>query len=249
MSAETETIDALLERYLALLDTYTQLRASLNALQSAMYQHLARANFSADRGIRYYGQDYYDERMQASRRISIGGGSEATTSPVLFTVKAPEPVTEARTTNDGRGKDAEGKEATLEKERDPKEETERDPKEETEKDSSSSSPPSQPAATKTTDEKKKPKSTDPLRWFGILTPLPLRQAQSSAISAVEDIIPRLASVSAEMASVELEVRRARKRRAKAEKEEEKKKVAELEKQIGGLEVNKNEEKQVIGLTS
>lgn len=234
MSAETETIDALLERYLTLLDTYTQLRASLNTLQAAMYQHLARANFSADRGIRYYGQDYYDERTQATRRISIVASNEDITTPV-FTVRGPEPepepepVTEAENTDDG-----------SEKEQDPKEETEKD---------SSSQPTTTTPTTKRTDEKK-PNSTDPLRWFGILTPLPLRQAQSSAINAVEDIIPELASVSAEMALVELEVRRARKRRAKAERGEEKKKrVAELEKQTRGSEVNKNEEKQVVASIS
>jgi hypothetical protein len=59
---------------------------------------------------------------------------------------------------------------------------------------------------------KKPK--DPLRWFGLLTPMPLRKAQTQSIRAVEHVIPRLASVSAEMAEVEIEVRRARKRRAK-----------------------------------
>jgi hypothetical protein len=85
--------------------------------------------------------------------------------------------------------------------------------------------------------RKKPNRTaDPLRWFGILTPLPLRQAQSHAIQAVEDIIPRLATLSAEMARVELEVRRARKRRAKAEKVEGRKKLVELEEGVKRVDV-------------
>jgi hypothetical protein len=84
--------------------------------------------------------------------------------------------------------------------------------------------------------KSKDKATDPLRWFGILTPLALRQAQVQAIKAVEEIIPRLATLSVEMAAVELEVRRARKRRAKAEKAEEKR-VTELADQMGQVDVS------------
>ncbi|KAM3444575.1 hypothetical protein NHJ13734_001225 [Beauveria thailandica] len=56
---------------------------------------------------------------------------------------------------------------------------------------------------------------DPIRWFGVLVPQALRDAQRHARTAVQDVIPRLASVEAEMAHVEIEVRRARKRRAKA----------------------------------
>ncbi|KAM0740259.1 hypothetical protein ACQRIT_005443 [Beauveria bassiana] len=56
---------------------------------------------------------------------------------------------------------------------------------------------------------------DPIRWFGVLVPQALRDAQSHARRAVQDVIPRLASVQAEIAHVEIEVRRARKRRAKA----------------------------------
>jgi hypothetical protein len=85
-------------------------------------------------------------------------------------------------------------------------------------------------------EKETVKPVDPLRWFGILTPLPLRQAQGHAIKAVEEIIPQLATLSTAMAAVELEVRRARKKRAKAEKAEEKKLVA-LEEKMAEVDVN------------
>lgn len=67
---EQQHIDDLLERYLGLLDEYTQLRQRLSQLQSGVYQNIARANFSGERGMRY-GQDHYDERMQAIRLISI----------------------------------------------------------------------------------------------------------------------------------------------------------------------------------
>ena len=58
MDTSADTIDALLERYLSLLDEYTTLRAQLARLQTSMFQHLARANFSAERGLRY-GPDFY----------------------------------------------------------------------------------------------------------------------------------------------------------------------------------------------
>ncbi|EFX03225.1 hypothetical protein CMQ_3154 [Grosmannia clavigera kw1407] len=66
---------------------------------------------------------------------------------------------------------------------------------------------------------------DPLQWFGMLTPMALRLAQKEAIEAVDSIVPRLASVNAEMAAVEIEVRRARKKRARAEAAREKEQQA------------------------
>ena len=65
---QQQHIDALLERYLGLLDEYTQLRKSLSQIQSNVYQNIARANFAGERGMRY-GQDHYDERMQAIRLL------------------------------------------------------------------------------------------------------------------------------------------------------------------------------------
>lgn len=73
-------------------------------------------------------------------------------------------------------------------------------------------------AAETSDEQQartnKPK--DPIRMFGILTPKALRLAQGGAIKMVEDLVPKLASVDAEMKEVEIKIRRARKHRAKAE---------------------------------
>jgi hypothetical protein len=60
------------------------------------------------------------------------------------------------------------------------------------------------------------KPKDPMRMFGILIPQALRLAQAGAIKMVEDLVPKLASVDAEMKEVEIKIRRARKHRAKAE---------------------------------
>jgi hypothetical protein len=168
-----DDIDTLLERYLGLLDEYTKLRAALTDLLSSVYQNIARANFSAERGIRY-GQEMFDERMQASRSLAITFGEDETPKFEITSY---------------------GKE---------KKEIRRDVKEDADE-------------AETQDEKERvQKPSDPLRWFGILSPMPLRQAQSKSIQAVEQIMPKLVAIKAEMADVEIRVRRARKKRAKAE---------------------------------
>ncbi|KAK8124785.1 uncharacterized protein PG998_000544 [Apiospora kogelbergensis] len=173
---EERDVDHLLEQYLHLLHEYTRLRAELNKLQAGIYQNLARANFAAERGLRY-GQDQYDDRMRASRRVVV----------------APLPL--------------------LDTNREQKEEEEDEVKEdETEPIASSAKEMKEPKSEPTTMKKNK----DPLRWFGLITPMPLRQAQAQSVQAVEDIVPKLVSINAEMTQVEIEVRRARKKRAKAE---------------------------------
>ncbi|CRK30552.1 hypothetical protein HYQ46_008902 [Verticillium longisporum] len=177
---DTDHIDELLERYLGLLDQYTNLRAALNEVQSAVYQNLARANFSAERGVRY-GPDYYDERMQATRILDVEGSDSD--APRFSSILVDEPE---------QPKPAPEPEAKHEDEHEASTETQ--------------------AEEKTT----KPRPRDPLRWFGILAPMPLRQAQAQAVSAVEDIVPQLVTVDAEMKDLEIQIRRARKKRAKAE---------------------------------
>ncbi|KAF9871661.1 hypothetical protein CkaCkLH20_10859 [Colletotrichum karsti] len=191
---ETNQIDQLLERYLVLLDEYTVLRELLSKTQAAMYQNIARANFSAERGVRY-GPDYYDERMQASRILSISAGSKDV--PRFELVKPAEAVTDPgpheAPVDEGKPDDLDEAPADGPKSDEKPEDT-----------------------TKTAEEKKKKRSNDPLRWFGILAPMPLRQAQTLSVKAVQDVIPRLVSINAEMMDLEIEVRRARKKRAKAE---------------------------------
>ncbi|SPJ89636.1 uncharacterized protein FTOL_12997 [Fusarium torulosum] len=188
---EQQQIDELLQRYLGLLDEYTQLRQSLSQLQSGIYQNIARANFSAERGMRY-GQDHYDERMQATRILTIEQNED--NDPVFAIVDAPQEEQEAEK----------------------KEEKDEDlPTEE------SSDSPTSDADEEKPMKKKPKKNKNPLHWFGLFAPMPLRTAQTQSVQAVEDIIPKLVSVNAEMLKVEIEVRRARKRRAKAEAAEKK----------------------------
>ncbi|KAK4442256.1 coiled-coil domain-containing protein [Podospora aff. communis PSN243] len=202
---ETNIIDALLERYLLLLNEYTTLQIRLANLHGGVYQNLAKANFSAERGIRY-GKDYYDDRMHSARRVVISSSRRQEDAslvedrpPVVFRVACGNESGVAGGKEEG---DVGGKEETEGG----------DGKE---------------------GGKRKSKSKDPLRWFGILTPLPLRQAQKLAVESVEEVVPRLATVIVEMAGVELEVRRARKRRAKAEAAVGKEKLKQQESRPAG----------------
>lgn len=182
---DQQHIDQLLERYLGLLDEYTRLRESLSQLQTGVYQNIARANFSGQRGMRY-GQDHYDERMQASRLLAIDvDEQEVLEFKILEAPKEDEESTK---------EDNEDKNDTSANQKSTNLETEK----------------------KGSTEKKPKKVKNPLHWFGLFAPMPLRTAQTQSIQVVEQIIPRLVSVNAEMLNVEIEVRRARKRRAKAE---------------------------------
>ncbi|KAF3770499.1 hypothetical protein M406DRAFT_245834, partial [Cryphonectria parasitica EP155] len=174
MDLYPDPVDGFLERYLVLLDEYTDLREKLIRLQASTLQHLARANFTAERGARY-GADSYDERMQAGRTVVI----HETEAGVAFRVVAAGGDDAGAAEEPGTSK---GEEATHEND----------------------------------EGKKKKVPADPIRWFGVLTPPALRQAQSCAVDTVEHIIPRLVTVDRAMREVEIEVRRARKRRAKAE---------------------------------
>ncbi|MCJ1226137.1 hypothetical protein MMC12_002786 [Toensbergia leucococca] len=70
VKALVQSLDDLLERYLNLLDQYQKLQHDLSHCLSSGYLSLAQANFTSPYRIRY-GQDYYDDRMQASTTVSI----------------------------------------------------------------------------------------------------------------------------------------------------------------------------------
>jgi type II secretory pathway pseudopilin PulG len=61
-------LDELLETYLNTLDQYQKAQQQLATRLSSGYFSLAQANFNNQSRTRY-GQDYYDERMQALRKM------------------------------------------------------------------------------------------------------------------------------------------------------------------------------------
>ena len=70
LQEQLDKLDELVEKYLILLDQYQKARQELSEHLSSGFLDLAQANRSASAGRRF-GEDYYDGRMQASRRISV----------------------------------------------------------------------------------------------------------------------------------------------------------------------------------
>ncbi|KAB8258184.1 hypothetical protein BDV32DRAFT_126231 [Aspergillus pseudonomiae] len=220
------SLDALLERYLHLLDRHQKLQAELATTLSSGFLSLAQANYTCPPGRRY-GADYYDERMKATRRVelelppsstkdveasSVGESSDEFTKrgdySRIFTIKqatggsAEEPSEWIGGESQSHSSNA----STLECE-DP--ERKRDPKAGDSTTSSDNPGAQEPAETKPRSSGKKPRSSDPIRWYGILVPPFLRSAQKSFTEAVGGPLPELASVIVEMQTVEKEVKRVR----------------------------------------
>ncbi|KAF2805390.1 uncharacterized protein BDZ99DRAFT_480768 [Mytilinidion resinicola] len=152
---------------------------------------LAQANYH---NRTRFGQDYYDERMQASRHVSLQMKDDVPS----FTVSKSEP-------QETLSKDESEKPGAPEQPS--KNEPQADRPEPSEKTSDVRSSDENPTSTK---------SVDPIRWFGILVPPALRSAQSSFVSAIEGPIPRLATLSKELRNLQIEIGRARKRLRKIE---------------------------------
>ncbi|KAG9253938.1 uncharacterized protein F5Z01DRAFT_137537 [Emericellopsis atlantica] len=212
-------IDALLGRYLLLLDEYTQLRDRLAKLQSNVFYQLARANFETQRGFRY-GSDQYDARMKASRQLQIFEDAEdGMTWQIRDAVHEAEPETKEEE-HEEEGEEAASHDDKLAEELEEKLGL-----------SDNSEAESEEPAPQAEQQRK---IGDPLRWYGLFPPASLRTAQSASIEAVQEVIPRLVTVDVKMQQLEIEIRRARKKRAKAE--EKKSKVEATESAAVGASV-------------
>ncbi|KAF2405223.1 hypothetical protein EJ06DRAFT_468898 [Trichodelitschia bisporula] len=185
-------LDHLFEQYLELLDQYQTERIKLSTTLSSGFLSLAQANFSSTLGRRY-GQDYYDERMQALRTVYVLpsnsklGGEDGE----KVTIEGVPPHSEKPARN--------GIDDTAEP---------------------SVAEPSKPACSE--DEKEDPHlgrrpSVDPIRWFGILVPQPLRTAQAHFTEAVVGPLPRIASLAKKLRALEIRIGRTRKAIKKLEK--------------------------------
>ncbi|OBT76685.1 hypothetical protein VF21_03892 [Pseudogymnoascus sp. 05NY08] len=198
-TAGTPDIDALLTTYLSLLDIYTTLRNKLTALQSSTSLSLARANFSTPHQMGYMSGS--NAKLRASVRLRVvppgddqsDDDSEGEEEDEVFNIlpvehipTTSEPTVDEEGEEDGDADDADDSEG-----------------EGVDTDST-------PTAAK------QPQAPPLPHIFGVLAPPSLREAQMSAIQAV-DVIAQLAGVEVRMRGVEVEVRRARKRAFKAEK--------------------------------
>ncbi|KAK7731342.1 hypothetical protein SLS57_001278 [Botryosphaeria dothidea] len=230
-------LDELLKRYLLLLDQYTQARQQLSSdlssvgsaplvhdperemanLNQQSYISLAQANFNASNRVRY-GQDFYDERMQALRRVTVEE-KESTPIRTIRLVDPPAESTDKKKTASSKAKSAE--EYKSEETTDTVSASIAKLAINTEIDTQSSS--AEKLAPDAGKEKKdkadnkeskegsqKARPDDPIRWFGILVPPALRSAQSTFVKTVEGPVPKLVNLAAEMRELEIEIGRTRK---------------------------------------
>ncbi|PGH10583.1 hypothetical protein AJ79_05406 [Helicocarpus griseus UAMH5409] len=176
---------------------------------------LARANNSCPPGRRY-GEDYYDERMKATKKLFIAvpssktnasldkptnSNTDQTSSDISFVVTSilASNGTEKETKADTKGK-----------------------KDNEETGAASRCGSSTSGDLEPSKDSEKPdgnipttKISNPINWFGILVPTTLRSAQQSFCSAVEGPVPALAGVVTEMRETEREVEELRSQLASA----------------------------------
>ncbi|KAI7197908.1 hypothetical protein D0869_01131 [Hortaea werneckii] len=204
-----DRLDDLWVKYLDCLDQYQRAQESVQRALSSGFFSLAQANFKSSAGRRY-GQDFYDERMKASKRVQIvgdgddrilvismnpavapGDSSEGANHKTEATQQPSPPSTPVADDKDAK---------TAEK---PKEPTSLD--EIKDQDSETSGVARQPA------------TRSPLTWFGILTPRELRSAQQSFSTATSSPTESAVNATREMRQLETEINRTRKAVRKAEK--------------------------------
>ncbi|KAF2275932.1 uncharacterized protein EI97DRAFT_450721 [Westerdykella ornata] len=196
-------LDELLEEYLNTLDRYQKAQEQLSDYFSKGFLSLAQANFANQSRTRY-GQDYYDQRMQAIRTVHITDdpwGSFAVSS------STPRPSS-VSTSNRQESDEASKMQPDVSEEK-----SESAPQGKAAPDSSDSASSDNLAESKEPGETPKPEKrtpSDPLRWFGILVPSALRSSQSSFISAVEGPIPEIATLINSIRKQEIEIGRLRK---------------------------------------
>ncbi|KAI9799325.1 MAG: hypothetical protein M1825_004818 [Sarcosagium campestre] len=171
--AQFESIDGLLKEYLKLLDEYQSERQQLTASLSAGYLSLAQANFSPASRIRY-GQDFYDDRMQASQRILLRDRGKNKQPTILVIPEGDTGELEHETPiNEEMGPRLRSRYKNKHND-----------------------------AGTTSDTAKHSYKKDPLHWFGILVPPALRSAQASFSAVVSEIVPRMLSVDQDMKTIE-----------------------------------------------
>jgi len=219
-------LDELWESYLTLLDGYTKAQDEIKKHLNSGFLSLAKAQSSAPLGRRY-GQDWYDERMKAERRVHVSGDTVETSDDTITAGLQNLRISLAQNPTKAETKDLADEPSVEDEKPQPTQQP---------------SPPGtpepeardKPAEDQKTEEAEKAKPVNPIRWYGVLVPPELRKAQS-AFSAVlgnpvtareqdvetrdDEKIPLTNAVNAArgLREVEVEIRKVRKAVKKAEK--------------------------------
>ncbi|KAI7314536.1 hypothetical protein KC326_g5000 [Hortaea werneckii] len=204
-----DRLDDLWVKYLDCLDQYQRAQESVQKALSSGFFSLAQANFKSSAGRRY-GQDFYDERMKASKRVQImengdgsvlaismnpavakGDSSERPKQKTEASQQPSPPSTPVADDEDVKAAEKSKEPTTLDDRKD--------------QDSETSGVAHQPA------------TRNPLTWFGILTPRELRSAQQYFSTAITSPTESAVNAAREMRQLEAEINRTRKAVRKAEK--------------------------------
>ncbi|KAJ5288534.1 hypothetical protein N7478_001564 [Penicillium angulare] len=208
-----QSLDTLLEQYLYLLDRQQELQSGLSQQLASGFLSLAHANYTCPPGRRY-GADYYDDRMKATRKISVQtrpkkAHAETTKledKAVCTQLKdndywlamdyTPHSNTEQRRNSDSGS--PEPRDSNIEDA-------------------------SQPL-TSALDENEAPvhiidgantprketttprfQSDNPIHWYGILVPSSLRSAQNAFTDGIQGHVPQLAAITMKMRALEQQI--------------------------------------------
>ncbi|KAI5194780.1 hypothetical protein E4T39_08513 [Aureobasidium subglaciale] len=208
-----DQLDALWEKHLTLLDTYHQAQQQIARHFSSGFFDLAQATFKSTTRVRY-GQEYYDDRMQATRRFDVSSDNQDAPRLTLKGNNAsPSPLATKHA-------DTSAVDDKHEAEQNPVTEQQPTPPSTPPRSSEETSSDEQTHEDKTADEKEKTqqkKPRDPLHWYGILVPPSLRSSQKAFVSALEIPVIDAANSAQALRHVALEIRKLRKDIKKAEK--------------------------------
>ncbi|KAJ5999108.1 hypothetical protein N7451_006918 [Penicillium sp. IBT 35674x] len=209
-----QSLDILLEQYLHLLDQQQELQSGLAKQLSSGFLALAHANYTCPPGRRY-GADYYDERMKATRKISVQRRLEDDNESTDSTEASNTPSDEAEyqfNVEYTPSRTSEEQAETKDELQSEDSKSEKTSNIDTGITTESDSPVEDSVPSKSSVESKAPKKSrpsDPIYWYGILVPPSLRTAQKSFTDGIQNEVPALAAVVVKMRGLEDKINKIR----------------------------------------
>ncbi|KAF4549269.1 Hypothetical protein D9617_22g066140 [Elsinoe fawcettii] len=186
LDAAQQQLQALWIKYLGFLDQYSKAQQEISKYHSTGIFSLAEANFKNTTRTRY-GQDYYDERMQAATRYSV---ADTASKSLKLERKESSQACMPPTNSSSKGKAVNGDEDSA---------GDSVAQEETEPSHGNDTVP------------------DPIKWFGILVPPQLRACQREFLAMATGPVITAINASRSLREVEADIRRLRKDIRKAER--------------------------------
>ncbi|KAK6496299.1 hypothetical protein TWF481_002324 [Arthrobotrys musiformis] len=178
-----DKLDLLIISYLDLFDKYQASRAEISRALSDGFFNLAQANFNAPNRGRY-GQDMYDNRMQALRGVRIAVDETDVTAYTLTDLTTPPEIENSEKVELETSPKLDGSEPESVKEKDS------GLLDQANSDTPDADPDDSEAALTLANPK-----TDPLRWFGILRPTALGSAQKNFVHSLPPIMKLVSTLS------------------------------------------------------